>query len=245
MNKHTKILAAILSCLLIAYYLFGLNGFTVIFWAIALCVGYGLLLASMRIWQKRKIRKYHKKHKTIPKTYEDLEKHLKSSISAMPNLKKKLTLPNVTLLAVTSVEIEEHQMSLKISSQNIEFGAVKLLSSSLPEKKYSDIEKFPVVSTAIPQPDTFIASVNDPNFSVYQNAGSVEDYIKSAKEDGLTHLVTDGKNALPKILNDVFYNEKNYRYIVKQFDSKEAGFKYHINVYKIDYEIFDTMSERN
>ena len=112
-------------------------------------------------------------------------------------------------------------------------------------KKYSDIEKFPVVSTAIPQPDTFIASVNDPNFSVYQNAGSVEEYIKSAKEDGLTHLVTDGKNAFPKILNDVFYNEKNYRYIVKQFDSKEAGFKYHINVYKIDYEIFDAMSERN
>ena len=140
MNKYTKILAAILLCLFIAYNLFGLNGLTVIFWAIALCVGYGLLLASMRIWQKRKIRKYHKKHKTIPKTYEDLEKHLKSSISVMPHLKKKLTLPNVTLLAVTSVEIEEHQMSLKISSQNIEFGAVKLLSSSPPEKKYSDIE---------------------------------------------------------------------------------------------------------
>ena len=140
MNKHTKILAVILLGLFIAYNLFGLNGFTVIFWAIALCVGYGLLLASMRIWQKRKIRKYHKKHKTIPKTYEDLEKYLKSSISVMPHLKKKLTLPNVTLLAVTSVEIEQHQISLKISSQNIEFGAVKLLSSSLPEKKYSDIE---------------------------------------------------------------------------------------------------------
>ena len=140
MNKHTKILAVILLGLFIAYNLFDLNGITVIFWAIALCVGCGLLLASMKIWQKRKIRKFHKKHKAIPKTYEGLEKYLKSSISVIPHLKKKLTLPNVTLLAVTSVEIEEHQMSLKISSQNIEFGAVKLLSSSLPEKKYSDIE---------------------------------------------------------------------------------------------------------
>ena len=135
-----KFLAILVLGLFIAYSLFGLNKLTVVFWAIALCVGYGLLLASMRIWQKRKIRKYHKKHKTIPKTYEDLEKHLKSSISVMPHSKKKLTLPNVTLLAVTSVEIEQHQISLKISSQNIEFGAVKLLSSSLPEKKYSDIE---------------------------------------------------------------------------------------------------------
>ncbi len=89
MNKHTKILAAILLCLFIAYSLFDLNGLAVIFWAIALCIGYGLLLTSMRIWQKRIIRKYHKKHKTIPKTFEDLEKHLKSSISVMSHSKKK------------------------------------------------------------------------------------------------------------------------------------------------------------
>ena len=106
-----KFLAILVLGLFIAYSLFGLNKLTVVFWAIALCVGYGLLLASMRIWQKRKIRKYHKKHKTIPRTYEDLEKHLKSSISVMPHSKKKLTLPNVTLLAATSTEIEEHQIS--------------------------------------------------------------------------------------------------------------------------------------
>ena len=135
-----KLLGILVLGLFIAYNLFGLNKLTVIFWAIALCVGYALLFTSMRIWQKRKIRKYHKKHKTIPKSYEDLEKRLKSSISVVPRLKKKLTLPDITLLAVTSVEIEQHQMSLKISSQNIEFGAVKLLSSSLPKKKYSDIE---------------------------------------------------------------------------------------------------------
>ena len=140
MNKHTKILAVILLGLFVAYYLFGLNVLTVIFWAIALCVGYGLLLASMRIWQKRKIRKYHKKHKTIPKTYEDLEKHLKSSIVVMPHLKKKLILPNVTLLSATSYKIEEAQMAMRISLHNIEFGSVKLLCSSPPQKKYSDIE---------------------------------------------------------------------------------------------------------
>ena len=156
MNKHIKILVVILLSLFIAYSLFGLNALTLIFWTIAFYVGYGLLLTSMRIWQKRKIRKFHKKHKTIPKTYEDLEKHLKSSISVMPHLKKKLTLPNVTLLAVTSVEIEQHQISLKISSQNIEFGAVKLLSSSLPEKKYSDIEYVSIKPTSWPGQNRFL-----------------------------------------------------------------------------------------
>ena len=51
-------------------------------------------------------------------------------------MKKKFELPNVTLIAATSVEIEQHQIALKISSQNIGFGAVKLLSSLSPKKKY-------------------------------------------------------------------------------------------------------------
>ena len=88
-NKFMKKFLAILVLgLFIAYYLFGLNELAVIFWAIAFCAGYVSLSASIRIWQKREIRKYHKKHKTIPKTYEDLEKHLKSSVSVMPHLKK-------------------------------------------------------------------------------------------------------------------------------------------------------------
>ena len=53
--------------------------------------------------------------------------------------KKKIKLLDVTLLAATSVDIDETQLSLKISSQNIDFGSIKLLSSSEPKKKYPDI----------------------------------------------------------------------------------------------------------
>ena len=55
-------------------------------------------------------------------------------------MKKKIKLPNVTLLAATSIDIEATQISMKISMHNIEFGAAKLLCSSPPEKKYRDIE---------------------------------------------------------------------------------------------------------
>jgi len=55
-------------------------------------------------------------------------------------MEKKLALPNVTLLAATSIEIDMTQLALRISFRNIKFAAVKLLSSSLPSKKYSDIE---------------------------------------------------------------------------------------------------------
>ena len=52
-------------------------------------------------------------------------------------MKKKLKLPNVTLLAATSVDIDQTQLALKISMHNIEFGAIKFLSSSVPKKKIS------------------------------------------------------------------------------------------------------------
>ena len=55
-------------------------------------------------------------------------------------MKKKLKLPNVTLLAATSIDIDQTQLAMRISLQNILFGAAKLLSSSPPKKKYSDIE---------------------------------------------------------------------------------------------------------
>ena len=55
-------------------------------------------------------------------------------------MKKKIKLPNVTLLAATSVDIDQTQLAMRISLQNILFGATKLLSSTPPKKKYSDIE---------------------------------------------------------------------------------------------------------
>ena len=66
-------------------------------------------------------------------------------------MKKKLKLPNVTLLAATSTEIDMTQLSLRISLRDIEFGSVKLLSSATPQKKYQNIEyiSIPVMNKII------------------------------------------------------------------------------------------------
>lgn len=51
----------------------------------------------------------------------------------------KLKLPNVTLLAMTSVLINDTIRALKYSSKDIEFGSVKLISHEKPEDLPSDI----------------------------------------------------------------------------------------------------------
>jgi len=71
------------------------------------------------------------------------------------------------------------------------------------------------------------------------NYTSLEKFIEISKNNGLTHLVVDGNNGMSQFLNDVFYNDKKYPYLVKIFDSVERGYKYHVKIYKIDFSLFD------
>ena len=64
-------------------------------------------------------------------------------------MKNKLRLPDVTLFAATSVEVEQANFNLKISSDHIEFAEIKLLSSSLPTRKYEKIKYVSVPSMKI------------------------------------------------------------------------------------------------
>ena len=75
-------------------------------------------------------------------------------------MKKKLKLPNVTLLAATSSEMDEAQVSMRISLQNIEFGTAKLLCTTAPKQKYPDIEY-----VSIPP----LNSVDDYNEIIFQD----------------------------------------------------------------------------
>ena len=53
---------------------------------------------------------------------------------------KKKKLPDVTLLAVSSIEIDHTQDSLKISSYEIEFASIKFLTSKIPKTTFPEIE---------------------------------------------------------------------------------------------------------
>ena len=55
-------------------------------------------------------------------------------------MKTKIRLPNINLLAASSVKVDLVQDALKISSYEIDFASVKLLSSSKPKIKFSEIE---------------------------------------------------------------------------------------------------------
>jgi hypothetical protein len=103
-----------------------------------------------------------------------------------------------------------------------------------PEDGYIAIadmpEKWPVLKSSISFKTEIIPTTG---------FNSLDNYIKESKIKGLTDLVVDGSKNRPNFLNDVFYHDEKYPYLVKVFDSKDSGYKYHLKVYSIDYNKFD------
>jgi len=163
---------------------------------------------------------------------------------------------SVGFLVYFSPDLEHEQEALKIAV--VVKDTAKKVNGYYPEGVYLihavknlDLEEFPVLSPSIPLATERVVSqfdyleyLDDPSTESLlagdtKGIDSMENYIRFGEKVGLTHLVTDGKNAQPIFLNDIFYNEKNYPYLSKQFDSTEYGFKYHMKIYEIDFHLFE------
>lgn len=111
-----------------------------------------------------------------------------------------------------------------------------------------EYNKFPILSYDPQILKGKVVHITDKNLIIDQDtnakipklkANSVSEYIDVARNYGLTHIITDGNNARPEILNDIFENENKYPFAIKEFDSLESGFNYHMKIFKIDFEKFD------
>ena len=79
-----------------------------------------------------------------------------------------------------------------------------------------------------------------------QSANSLEEYIKLAKNQNLSHLVIDDNEKRSSYFKDVFYHEEKYPYLIKEFDSIKEGYSYYnVKVFKIDYEYFNSKLKDN
>jgi len=74
---------------------------------------------------------------------------------------------------------------------------------------------------------------------------NIHDYIIFLKKQEITHLLIDYDNRTHDITNElrmefkqIFDNEKEFPYLVKEYDSKENGFKYHVKLFRINYDKF-------
>ena len=124
-------------------------------------------------------------------------------------------------------EGEAFEIAKKVSEKT------RVINEYYPESKYvrvtGMIEQFPVLSSNV--------SYGPKLVTVSEN--SLYGFIQKNRELGLDSIVVDGKSNRPKFLNDVYYNESKYPFLIKEFDSRDMGSGYHVKIFKINYNVFD------
>ena len=131
-------------------------------------------------------------------------------------------------------ELEAYDIGLEVSRNT------SVISDYHPESKYAhnkidvatNLETFPILSSEIKQKVKLIDT-----YGFY----SLNEFIVYGEREGLTHIVVDDNQNRSEFLKDVFRNEGKYVYLSKIYDSSEHGYDYHLKIFKIDYEIFDSI----
>ena len=132
-------------------------------------------------------------------------------------------------------DLELYNLSIEISKR------VKIVNDFYPESSYlksmgyTKIQKFPITSEELLKENVTVVWISKIN--------SIEKLIEFSHINGITHLVVDEKDRDSQILKQIYQNEDNYPFLIKEFDSKDYGYKYHLKIFKINYEEFRLMNK--
>ena len=96
----------------------------------------------------------------------------------------------------------------------------------------SNLGTFPILSSEIEQKVKLIET---------REYDSLNEFIDYAKNEGLTHIIADENPNRPEFLNDVFKNAEKFPYLTKIYDSSEQGYDYHLKIFRIDYQKFESI----
>jgi hypothetical protein len=131
-------------------------------------------------------------------------------------------------------EIEAFEIAKEVTERTSVINHSYHIDFDVPESKYYSaanllsLQTFPILRAEIPDRIEFVELVGH---------DSLESYIEFGKKRGLTYLVIDDSARQPSFLQDVFVHEEKYPYLLKEFDSRDSGYQYHVKVFRIDYEV--------
>ena len=80
---------------------------------------------------------------------------------------------------------------------------------------------------------------------------NLRDYFQFLEKQKVTHLILDKygnakfQRELDLHLLDMFNHENKYTFLVKEYDSVENGFNYHLKLFKIDYDLYNEWINEN
>jgi len=109
--------------------------------------------------------------------------------------------------------------------------------------RVENAEKFPILQKEIPP--SKIKYVPMKITQLHPDLYNLRDYFQFLEKQKVTHLILDKygnaqwHHELSLNLLDIFNHENKYPFLIKEYDSKENGFNYHLKLFKIDYDLYD------
>ncbi len=91
----------------------------------------------------------------------------------------------------------------------------------------------------LPHKINTISLLNESGIDDSEKFNSLTSFIFEHNET-ITHIITDPIEHRPSFIKDVFYNEKNYPYLIKIWDSKDDGFTNHIKIFEINFKMLES-----
>ena len=118
-----------------------------------------------------------------------------------------------------------------------------IMNNFEPERHYLKIIDIPKTNFPVLK-----ESYTTPKIIKNKGFSNIEEFIQYGREQGLTHIATDGlfvknKQRDEVFLNDVFFTEQNYSYLEKEFESIENEYRYQLKIFKINYGNFDLIQD--
>lgn len=147
-----------------------------------------------------------------------------------------IIISSITFLELKKLDFENDAEAFSIA-KDIIVNVEGVNKGSLVEEYIKQAEianRWPVTSTTGELRNTFEIK----RLSIKEHT-SLEDFVTSGKEKGLTHLLIDKNEKMPDYLIDIFYNEEKYSFLNKVYDSKDFGYNYHVKLFKIEYDILN------
>ncbi len=142
---------------------------------------------------------------------------------------------SVIFLELKKIDNIHEQEAYEISKKVVELASAT--NSYFPESKYTRVAEMHNQSL-----------IELSNRSLYEfSSGTNPQHYNTLTElitkNELSHLVVDGASNRPTFLNDIFYHEDSFPFLIKVYDSKDDGYNYHVKIFRIDYEKFIPKNE--
>ena len=133
--------------------------------------------------------------------------------------------------------IAKHVSALATGANQYPPESIYLETTDIPSK-WSDFKNY-FLGERIPNTPMRTTIEHKTKLFSLEKFDSLENFISFNHDKGLSHLIVDDKNTRPDFLSDVFFHEEKYSFLIKEFDSGDLNFTYHVKIFKIDYNKFE------